>query len=56
MKLQQTFSGDIRLEGKDCIESNAIQTLKKELAKGIYSMKKGEVYTLDEAWKEIDFV
>ena len=30
--------------------------LQKELIKGMQSVKKGEVYTLEEAWKEIDMV
>ena len=56
MKLQKTVSGSIRLGRNDHHENKATQTLKNELAKGIYSMKKGEVYTLDEAWKEIDLI
>ena len=56
MKLPKTVSGSIRLGRKDNHENKAVQTLKNELAKGIYSMKKGEVYTLDEAWKEIDLI
>ena len=56
MKLPKTVSGNIRIGRKDSLEGNAAQTLKNELAKGIYSMKKGEVYTLDEAWKEIDLI
>ena len=30
--------------------------LQKELIKGMQSVKKGEVYTLEEAWKEIDMI
>lgn len=32
----------------------AIHILHDELAKGILSMKNGEVYTIEEAWEEID--
>lgn len=56
MKLQKTVSGSIRLGRRDYQEKKAAQTLKNELAKGICSMKKGEVYTIDEAWKEIDLI
>lgn len=35
-------------------EKTAIGALYDELSKGIESMKKGNVYTLDEAWEEID--
>ena len=35
-------------------EKAAIGALYDELSKGINSMKKGDVYTLDEAWEEID--
>ncbi|MDE7206451.1 MAG: hypothetical protein K2N90_04730 [Lachnospiraceae bacterium] len=35
-------------------EKTAIGALYDELAKGIESMKKGDVYTIDEAWEEID--
>ncbi len=33
---------------------DAIQTLYDELEKGVQSMKRGELYTIDEAWEEID--
>lgn len=56
MKLPKNVSGNIRLGKKEYCESNSTQTLQNELAKGIYSMKKGEVYTLEEAWKEIDLI
>lgn len=36
------------------IEHNAFDSLYQELEKGIKSMKSGEVYTLEEAWEEID--
>ncbi|MCM1049914.1 MAG: hypothetical protein NC433_15980 [Clostridiales bacterium] len=35
-------------------ERAAIGALYEELSKGIDSMKKGDVYTIDEAWEEID--
>ncbi|MCM1082640.1 MAG: hypothetical protein NC393_01085 [Clostridium sp.] len=35
-------------------ENAAIGALYNELSKGIDSMKKGDVYTIDEAWEEID--
>ena len=35
-------------------EKAAIDALYDELSKGIESLKKGDVYTLDEAWEEID--
>ena len=34
--------------------AEAIQLLRSELEKGIESMERGSVYTLEEAWKEID--
>ncbi|MCM1118867.1 MAG: hypothetical protein NC543_05840 [bacterium] len=35
-------------------EKAAIGALYDELSKGIDSMKKGDVYTINEAWEEID--
>lgn len=35
-------------------EQNAFDALYQELAKGVQSMKNGEVYTIEEAWEEID--
>lgn len=35
-------------------EKAAIGALYDELSKGIKSLKKGDVYTIDEAWEEID--
>ena len=35
-------------------EKAAIGALYDELSKGIDSLKKGDVYTIDEAWEEID--
>lgn len=38
----------------DYSEKSAIGALYDELSKGIDSLKKGDVYTIDEAWEEID--
>ena len=38
----------------DYTEKDAFDALYQELAKGIQSMKNGEVYTIEEAWEEID--
>lgn len=35
-------------------EKSAIGALYDELSKGIESLKKGDVYTIDDAWEEID--
>lgn len=35
-------------------EKAAIGALYEQLSKGINSMKKGDVYTIDEAWEEVD--
>ncbi len=35
-------------------EKSAIGALYDELSRGIESLKKGDVYTIDEAWEEID--
>lgn len=35
-------------------EQDAFDALALELNKGIQSMKNGEVYTVEEAWEEID--
>lgn len=35
-------------------EQDAIRALYDELEKGVQSMKNGEVYTIEEAWEEID--
>lgn len=48
----QTISNNIM--ETEYSEKNAIGALYNELAKGITSMKKGEVYTIEEAWEEID--
>ena len=38
----------------DYSEKSAIGALYDELSKGIEGLKKGDVYTIDEAWEEID--
>jgi len=38
----------------DYSEESAIGALYDELSKGIESLKKGDVYTIDEAWEEFD--
>lgn len=35
-------------------EQDAIHALYVELEKGVQNMKNGEVYTIEEAWEEID--
>ena len=36
------------------IQLEGVKELDEELSKGIQSMKNGEVYTIEEAWDEID--
>ncbi len=36
--------------------TETIQALRSELEKGVESMERGSVYTLEEAWKEIDAI
>jgi hypothetical protein len=38
----------------DYTEKDAFNALYQELARGVQSMKNGEVYTIEEAWEEID--
>lgn len=38
----------------DYTEKDAFDALYQKLAKGVQSMKNGEVYTIEEAWEEID--
>ena len=38
----------------DYTEKDAFDALYQELAKGVQSMKNGEVYTIEQAWEEID--
>ena len=40
--------------GLSYTEQDSFEALYQELEKGIQSMKNGEVYTIEEAWKEID--
>ncbi len=40
----------------DSTQQGAFDALYGEFAKGMQSMKNGEVYTIEEAWKEIDKV
>lgn len=44
-----TISKYLRFKEKD-----AFDALYQQLNKGIQSMKNGEVYTIEEAWEEID--
>lgn len=37
-------------------ESDAVMALRTELEKGIESVKSGPLYTVEEAWKEIDAI
>ena len=37
-------------------EAEAIQALRSELEKGVESMEHGSLYTIEEAWKEIDAI
>ena len=43
-----------RNRGKSYTEQDAFDALYQELEKGIQSMKNGDVYSIEEAWKEID--
>lgn len=43
-------------EGLNCSEADAIHALKSELEKGVESMKQDDLYTIEEAWKEIDAI
>lgn len=38
------------------METDAIRALKAELEKGMDSMKQERLYTIDEAWAEIDSI
>lgn len=40
--------------GMSYTEQDAFDALYQELEKGIQSMKNGDIYTIEEAWKEID--
>ncbi|MDD3252882.1 MAG: hypothetical protein PHV18_10000 [Lachnospiraceae bacterium] len=39
---------------KGYTKNDAINALRKELEKGIKSIKNGDVYSIEEAWDEID--
>ena len=41
-------------EDSNFTTTNALNTLCLELEKGIQNIESGEVYTLEEAWEEID--
>ena len=43
-----------RNRGMSLTEQDAFDALYQELEKGIQSMKNGDVYSIEEAWKEID--
>ena len=49
----RTIQNNNRIETEHS-EKAAIGALYDELARGIQSMKKDEVYTVEEAWEEID--
>ena len=38
----------------DYTEKDAFDALYQELVKGVQSKKNGEIYTIEEAWGEID--
>ena len=38
----------------DYTEKDAFAALVRELSKGVQSIRNGEVYTIEEAWVEID--
>ena len=38
----------------DDMEKDVFDAIYQELAKGVQSMKNGKVYTIEEAWEEID--
>ena len=42
------------MSGASSVLMKYIDTLYNELSKGIESIKKGDVYTINEAWEEID--
>lgn len=43
-------------ESLNYIEADAIQALKSELEKGVKSMEQEILYTIEEAWNEIDTI
>lgn len=46
--------GNNEVLNTDFSEKAAIDALYDELSKGIESLKKGDVYPIDEVWEEID--
>jgi len=50
----QTIIKNNVINNSSCSEQDAIHALYAELEKGVQSMKNGEVYTIEEAWEEID--
>lgn len=53
MTTVQTIQNNTSIE-TDHSENAAINTLYDELAQGIQSMRNGQVFTVKEAWEEID--
>ena len=45
-----------RPEKLNYTEADAIRVLKSELELGIEGIKHGQLYTIEEAWKEIDAI
>jgi hypothetical protein len=43
-------------ENLNYTEADAIQALKSELEKGVESMEQDILFTIEEAWKEIDAI
>lgn len=54
LAVAQPVRNAISVKESGSSERDAIQALRVELEKGIQSMKQGDVYTLEEAWEEID--
>ena len=52
--LKLDFSSE--LDNIEVTETEALQILTKELEKGIKSMNEEPLYTIEEAWKEIDAI
>lgn len=48
--------GSINFTDDSRSDRSAVCSLRQELEKGVRSAKNGEVYTIEEAWKEIDKV
>ena len=54
MALLATVDTTVNNRTYDYTEKDAFDALYQELAKGVQSMKNGEVYTIEEALVEID--